>query len=88
MSKKYKSKVIQINVFPMSETSPIFGDLVTEVALDDEGGGEIIKLTQLNDEGDQVLKFEEIDELLAIVDVVKQLLEKPKNGVHNDNDRL
>lgn len=72
----------------MSETSPIFGDLVTEVALDDEGGGEIIKLTQLNDEGDQVLKFEEIDELLAIVDVVKQLLEKPKNGVHNDNDRL
>jgi len=84
MSKKYKSKVIQINVFPMSETSPIFGDLVTEVALDDEGGGEIIKLTQLNDEGDQVLKFEEIDELLAIVDVVKQLLEKPKNGVHNE----
>jgi len=81
---KYKSKIIQINVFPMSETSPIFGELVTEVALDDEGAGEHIKLTQISDDRSHVLRFEEIDELLAIVDVVKQLLETPKNGVHNE----
>lgn len=53
--------------------SPIFGDIVTYVKLDDEGAGTFVKIIQHNDtKVDEIrLDFHEIEYMLKAIDMLK-----------------
>ena len=55
------------------EESPIFGDIVTHVKLDDEGGGTFIKITQHNDTqmNEIRLDFNEVEYILKAIEMLK-----------------
>ena len=67
-----KLTVTEIAVHREDE-SPIFGDIVTHVKLDDEGGGTFIKITQHNDtKMDEIrLDFNEIEHILKAIEMLK-----------------
>ena len=67
-----KLTVTEIAVHKEDE-SPIFGDIVTHVKLDDEGGGTFIKITQHNDtKMDEIrLDFNEIEHILKAIEMLK-----------------
>jgi len=56
------------------DDSPIFGDIVTHVKLDDEGGGTFIKIVQHNDTqmNEIRLDFNEIEHILKAIDMLKE----------------
>lgn len=55
------------------DQSPIFGNFVTHVKLDDEGGGTFIKITQHNDtKMDEIrLDFNEVEYILKAIEMLK-----------------
>jgi hypothetical protein len=67
-----KLTVTEIAVHKEGE-SPIFGDIVTHVKLDDEGAGAFIKITQHNgnDEDTIRLDFNEIEYILKAIEMLK-----------------
>lgn len=67
-----KLTVTEIAVHKEGE-SPIFGDIVTHVKLDDEGGGTFIKIVQHNDtKMDEIrLDFNEIEYILKAIEMLK-----------------
>ena len=68
-----KLTVTEIAVHKEDE-SPIFGDIVTHVKLDDEGGGTFIKITQHNDTkmAEIRLDFNEIEYILKAIEMLKE----------------
>lgn len=68
-----KLTVTEIAVHKESE-SPIFGDIVTHVKLDDEGGGTFIKIVQYNDTQMNVIRldFNEIEYILKAIEMLKE----------------
>ena len=68
-----KLTVTEIAVHKEAE-SPIFGDLVTHVKLDDEGAGVFIKITQHNDcQMNEIrLDFIEIEYILKAIEMLKE----------------
>ena len=81
-----KSIITKINLF-RGDDSPLFGDSVTELELDDEAGGIFLKITQHpNDFGPGgVLRFDfdEIDKLFDSINTLKQIAQ-----VINDREKL
>jgi hypothetical protein len=73
-----KSIVTKINLY-RGDDSPLFGDSVTELELDDEAGGIFLKITQHpNDFGPGgVLRFDfdEMDKLFEAINTLKQIAE-------------
>ena len=67
-----KLTVTEIAVHKEDE-SPIFGDIVTHVKLDDEGAGPFIKIVQHNDtKMDEIrLDFNEIEYILKAIEMLK-----------------
>lgn len=67
-----KLTVTEIAVHKEDE-SPIFGDIVTHVKLDDEGAGTFIKIVQHNDTqmNEIRLDFNEIEYILKAIDMLK-----------------
>ena len=67
-----KLTVTEIAVHKEDE-SPIFGDIVTHVKLDDEGGGTFIKITQHNHiKMDEIrFNFNEIEHILKAIEMLK-----------------
>ena len=67
-----KLTVTEIAVHKETE-SPIFGELVTHVKLDDEAGGTFIKLVQNNDTGHNEIRldFNEIEYILKAIEMLK-----------------
>jgi hypothetical protein len=67
-----KLTVTEIAVHKENE-SPIFGDIVTHVKLDDEGAGPFIKIVQHNDtKMDEIrLDFKEIEYILKAIEMLK-----------------
>lgn len=68
-----KLTVTEIAVHKENE-SPIFGDIVTHVKLDDEGGGTFIKIVQHNDTqmNEIRLDFNEIEYILKAIEMLKE----------------
>lgn len=68
-----KLTITEIAVHKENE-SPVFGELVTHVKLDDEGGGEFIKITQHNDtECNEIrLDFGEIEYMIKAINMLKE----------------
>lgn len=68
-----KLTVTEIAVHKKGE-SPIFGDIVTHVKLDDEGGGTFIKIVQHNDTqmNEIRLDFNEIEYILKAIEMLKE----------------
>lgn len=68
-----KLTVTEIAVHKENE-SPVVGDLVTYVKLDDEGGGEFIRIIQHNDtECNEIrLDFGEIEYIMKAIEMVKE----------------
>jgi len=67
-----KLTVTEIAVHKENE-SPIFGDIVTHVKLDDEGAGPFIKIVQHNDtKMDEIrLDFNEVEYILKAIEMLK-----------------
>lgn len=67
-----KLTVTEIAVHKEDE-SPIFGDIVTHVKLDDEGTGTFIKIVQHNDTqmNEIRLDFNEIEYILKAIEMLK-----------------
>ena len=66
-----KLTVTEISIHKEDE-SPIFGDMVTHIKLDDEGGGAFIKITQENDGTNEIrLDFSEIEHIIKAFDMLK-----------------
>jgi hypothetical protein len=67
-----KLTVTEIAVHKEGE-SPIFGDIVTHVKLDDEGAGPFIKIVQHNDtKMDEIrLDFNEVEYILKAIEMLK-----------------
>lgn len=75
-----KMTITEVAVHPENK-SPVFGDMITKVRLDDEGGGIFIKLIQEDESGKlNEVRFD-FDELETIVEAVK-LLEVGFNETH------
>lgn len=68
-----KLTITEIAVHKEDE-SPIFGDIVTHVKLDDEGAGTFIKLIQHNDTqmNEIRLDFNEIKYILKAIEMLKE----------------
>lgn len=68
-----KLTITEIAVHKEDE-SPIFGDIVTHVKLDDEGAGTFIKLIQHNDTqmNEIRLDFNEIEYILKAIEMLKE----------------
>jgi hypothetical protein len=56
------------------DESPIFGDMVTHVKLDDEGGGAFIKITQeCESQLNEIrLDFTEVEYLIKAIEMLKE----------------
>jgi hypothetical protein len=67
-----KLTVTEIAVHKEDE-SPIFGDIVTHVKLDDEGAGLFVKITQSSDTqmNEIRLDFNEIEYILKAIEMLK-----------------
>jgi hypothetical protein len=67
-----KLTVTEIAVHKEGE-SPIFGDIVTHVKIDDEGAGAFIKIVQHNDtKMDEIrLDFNEIEYILKAIETLR-----------------
>ena len=67
-----KLTVTEIAVHKEDE-SPIFGDIVTHVKLDDEGAGTFIKIVQHNDAQTNEIRldFNEIEYILKAIEMLK-----------------
>ena len=76
---KYAQTIKSIMVYPEGE--PWFHELATEVALEDEGGGYYVVLTQSPDDPQPGQVRLDLDELDAVYAAAKQLLNQ-----HNNND--
>lgn len=68
-----KLTVTEIAVHKEGE-SPIFGEIVTHVKLDDEGGGPFIKIVQHNDTqmSEIRLDFNEIEYIMKAIEILKE----------------
>lgn len=67
-----KLTMTEITVHKETE-SPIFGEIVTHVKLDDEGGGPFIKLIQHHDHAVSEIRldFNEIEYILKAIEMIK-----------------
>lgn len=67
-----KLTVTEITLHKEDE-SPIFGETVTHVRLDDEGGGTFIKITQHNDTemGELRIDFNEVEYIFKAIEMLK-----------------
>jgi hypothetical protein len=67
-----KLTITEITVHREGE-SPVFGELVTHVKLDDEGGGAFVKLIQFNDTQMNEVRFgfNEFEYLVQAVNALK-----------------
>ena len=73
MDKPMKLTVTEVSIHKENE-SPVFGELVTQVKLGDEGGGEFIRIIQHNDtECNEIrLDFGEIEYIMKAIEMVKE----------------
>jgi len=67
-----KLTVTEVTIHKENE-SPVFGELATHVKLDDEGGGEFIKIIQHNDTGCNEIRldFEDIEYIMKAIEMLK-----------------
>ena len=70
-SARFIARPVKLVVVP--EGKPIFDELVTEVAIDDDVGGEFLTLTQEDEDGRRTLKFD-LEEWPAIVRAGNRML--------------
>jgi hypothetical protein len=81
-----KLTVTEISVHSEKD-NPIFGELVTHVKLEDEGGGLFIKLVQHTDEGTNVIKleFNEIPHIVKAISILENKTDNSENmvGLYN-----
>lgn len=72
MRNKMELTVTEISVHSKTE-NPIFGETVTRVKLDDEGGGMFVKLIQHTDEGVQEIRldFTDIPAIMKAIEMLK-----------------
>jgi hypothetical protein len=68
-----KLTVTEVTIHKENE-SPVFGELVTHIKLDDEGGGEFVKIIQHNDivRNEIRLDFNEIEHVLKAIEMIKE----------------
>lgn len=67
-----KMTITEIAIHAKDE-SPIFGQMVTKLRIDDEGGGAFVKLVQEDETGQiQEVRFD-FSELEAIIEAIKLL---------------
>ena len=68
-----KLTITEIAVHKEDE-SPIFGNIVTHVKLDDEGGGPFVKLIQNTDAGTNEIRldFNEIEHIMKAIEMLKE----------------
>tara|TARA_R110000868_G_scaffold338023_1_gene598819 strand:+ start:817 stop:1065 length:249 start_codon:yes stop_codon:yes gene_type:complete len=78
---KYTQTIKTIIVHPKGE--PLFDESATHVAIDDEGGGHYLIVTQFPDDPEPGQIRLDPDELDAVYAAAKQLLNQHHN---NDND--
>jgi hypothetical protein len=78
---KYTQTIKTIIVHPKGE--PLFDESATHVAIDDEGGGHYLILTQFPDDPEPGQVRLDSDELEAVYSAAKQLLNQ-----HNNNDNI
>ena len=81
-----KQLITKINLYREGD-SPLFGDSVTSLELDDDAGGIFLKIIQEPNEfgpgGVLRFDFDEIDELFKTINYLKELVqiaEKDSNG--------
>lgn len=68
----YKTTVITLSVHAENE-NPTYGESVTVVRLEDEGGGPFLSLTKTPGDGDRTLRFD-LDEFRAVAAAVEVLM--------------
>ena len=68
----YKTTVIALSVHAENE-NPTYGESVTVLHLEDEGGGPFLSLTQAHGDGERVLRFD-LDEFRAVAAAVEVLM--------------
>lgn len=66
-----KLTVTEISVHPSTE-SPIFGELVTRVRLDDEGAGYFVRIAQDRGQASVWLDFDELEYVIQAVNMLKK----------------
>ena len=71
---KYKSMVTELSIYPETD-NPIFGEGITKISLDDEGGGIFINISQPANTTQGILSFN-IDEIDIIFESIKVLIEQ------------
>lgn len=66
--------------------NPIYSESVTDIYVDDEGGGMYITIAQHPDSGTQEIRFDtdEIDDFIKNLKYMKEMIEKHE-GVINEN---
>lgn len=69
---KYKTTVISLSVHAENE-NPTYGESVTTISLEDEGGGPFLLLTQTPGDGERALRFD-LDEFRAVAAAVEVLM--------------
>jgi hypothetical protein len=64
---------LEVSIHSESE-SPVFGELVTRVRIEDEGGGEFITITQNRDDGSNEIRldFSDVPYLLEAIEALKR----------------
>ena len=75
-----KTLITSINMHREGD-SPIFGESVTEIGIEDEAGGMFITVTQFHDDGIKELRFDldEIDDLKKNLDYMSNLIVQFEN---------
>ena len=75
---EYEERVISVMV--AEKGKPIFDESVTTITIDDEGGGEFIKISQDTDGGDQELRFNR-DEWPVVRDVASKMADRCREEI-------
>jgi hypothetical protein len=81
---KYTQTIKTIIVHPEGE--PLFDESATHVAIDDEGGGHYLIITQFPDDPEPGQIRLDPDELDAVYSAAKQLLNQHNNNDNNTTD--
>jgi hypothetical protein len=80
---KLKTLITKINLY-RGDDNPLFGDSVTSLELDDEGGGMFLKIIQEPNDfgpgGTLRFDFDEIDDLFKTINYLKHLVEIAEKG--------
>ena len=67
-----KITTTQLTIHPHN-VNPIYGDMATQVSLDDEAGGYFVRITQNNEHNNGIrLDFDEVQYLVQAIEMLKE----------------